>query len=234
MDVDADPPSQESAFDETGSSIRDDGQRPESRSSMGSISLSNLSSRKRISTRAIDTSMDKEIISVKMSKNKFINACVKMVTVDGRPFAAMDDEGFRDIINPMMEGFSSNVTMSAKTITNLVHRKAEEITNSIADKFKNKLLNLKFDAATRLDRKFIGINIQEIVGEKIEISCLGVIEVSESHTAENLAKCVIECLGDFNLRVEQIFSFTVDNGRNVVLQATCWTKMCVKCWHRIL
>jgi len=47
-----------------------------------------------------------------------------------------------------------------------------------------KLISLKLDAVTRLNRAFLGINIQYIVDDSIILKTIGLIELTESHTGK--------------------------------------------------
>ena len=42
------------------------------------------------------------------------NACLELVTINGRPFKLMDDSGFRKILNPLLEGMQAEFTVNAK------------------------------------------------------------------------------------------------------------------------
>jgi bifunctional polynucleotide phosphatase/kinase len=43
-------------------------------------------------------------IKIEMDSSTLLNACVEMVTVNGRPFTSMSDSGFRKIIDPILKG----------------------------------------------------------------------------------------------------------------------------------
>ena len=47
-----------------------------------------------------------------------------------------------------------------------------------------KLISLKLDAVKRLNRAFLGINIQYIVDDTIILKTIGLIELNESHTGK--------------------------------------------------
>lgn len=49
-----------------------------------------------------------------------------------------------------------------------------------------KLISLKVDAVTRLNRAFLGVNIQYIVDDTILLKTIGLIELTESHTGIDL------------------------------------------------
>ncbi|KAF2892165.1 hypothetical protein ILUMI_14008 [Ignelater luminosus] len=76
------------------------------------------------------------------------------------------------------------------------------------------MLSLKIDAATRMDRSFLGINVQYIDMEKqkIILKTLALKEIFVRHTAENLKQIVAEVLDSYKIKRQQIYTFTTDNG----------------------
>lgn len=46
-------------------------------------------------------------IHVKLDLEEVEDACVDMVTINGRPFTALDDSGFRRILDPVIEALGS-------------------------------------------------------------------------------------------------------------------------------
>lgn len=49
------------------------------------------------------TRTKKTLKQVDLDKNKVIESCVQLVTTNGRPFALLDDSGFRTIMNPIFD-----------------------------------------------------------------------------------------------------------------------------------
>jgi len=43
----------------------------------------------------------KTLTNVKLDKKTVVDACVQLVTTNGRPFQLLDDSGFRMIMNPI-------------------------------------------------------------------------------------------------------------------------------------
>lgn len=93
---------------------------------------------------------------------------------------------------------------------------AQEIRKKNSSACKNRLISVKIDGATRKSRAFLGINIQFIDDGKLEIFNLGTIELFDRHTAENLRNEVIAVLKKYEIKSNQVFSVTTDNGANYV------------------
>lgn len=65
-----------------------------------------------------------------------------------------------------------------------VHEESMELKKQISNEIQNKLISLKIDAVTRLNRSFLGLNIQYITNECIQLRTIGLVELTESHTGD--------------------------------------------------
>lgn len=63
-----------------------------------------------------------------------------------------------------------------------MHEESLLIKQKIIDEANSKLISLKLDAVTRLNRSFLGVNMQYILEDSIKLRTLGLIELTESHT----------------------------------------------------
>ena len=64
---------------------------------------------------AIDEMFSKTI-QVKMTGKTLENACLGLVTINGRPFKLMDDSRWRKILNPLLKGMQTKFTVNAENI----------------------------------------------------------------------------------------------------------------------
>lgn len=55
-------------------------------------------------------------IKVKIDMNTIINACVELVTVNGRPYSMLNDTGFRKIIDHVLKGINKKVCINSNSI----------------------------------------------------------------------------------------------------------------------
>ena len=101
-------------------------------------------------------------VQVVMSKEILIDACVELVTLNGRPFTLMIDSGFRKILEPILEGLpkKNNISPTNESIQNYIHTEYNIMKSKIIRQITGVMICLKVDAVTRLDRSFLGINIQ--------------------------------------------------------------------------
>lgn len=158
--------------------------------------------------RAIQTKSDTSINTLKY-------LCMQLVAVHGRPFAMLNDEPFQKILNLAASSDSRSKEINIKAIKAMIPDVAYDIKLKIADEVRQKMISLKIDSATCLERRFLGINIQYINGNKIIVRNLAVLEIFSSQTAEYIKARLIEVLNDFMLHEEQIYSITTDNGSNM-------------------
>lgn len=125
-------------------------------------------------------------IKLKITKKDLENSCVELVTVNGRPFSILNDSGFQKIINPIKcaieDKYKQKVCISSESIQKKVIEEADKIKKEISEDIKNIMISMKVDAVTRLDRSFLGINIQYIKDTKIILRTLALKELKEKHT----------------------------------------------------
>ncbi|XP_015378112.1 PREDICTED: uncharacterized protein LOC107172337 [Diuraphis noxia] len=62
----------------------------------------------------------------------------------------------------------------------------------------------------------MGVNIQYIKDTELYLYTIGMVEVNEQHTSENLKKLLLEILETYTIKKEQIYTITCDNAANMV------------------
>ncbi|XP_037951971.1 uncharacterized protein LOC119682572, partial [Teleopsis dalmanni] len=130
-----------------------------------------------------------EFVKLDIDKHTFLKCCVGLVTSKNLPFRIFDDEDFfKLLLKPYERKFGSN--LNSRNIVSLLDNSCIKIQEIIKARLTNKMLSLKLDIATRMDKNILGINIQYIKDFKIYINTIG--------------KCC------------QIYSSTTDNGANMV------------------
>ena len=145
--------------------------------------------------RSTDTSNN---IKRKKMKIDLMDACVRLITVHGRPMSLINDKAFRDIIDTVPQR-SQTETINSHTVRDRIMMEANAVRNKIADEINRKLISVKVDAATCMGRSFLGINIQFVKFEKLQIRTLGVIELYHSHTAEYLKSIIMNTCSKFHI-----------------------------------
>lgn len=156
-----------------------------------------------------------------MQKN-LILSCVEMVTVNGRPLAALEDSGFRRIISPISSELGAagrKTTISANTIQPHIEMYADKIRKKISAELEGRLLSLMADVATKNNRGILGINAQYAEDGKIVLRTLGMCELKKRHTGEEMAKTIEENISLYGISMNQIHSFTSDNAKSMLKSA---------------
>ena len=130
-----------------------------------------------------------------------MDACVRLITIHGRPFSFIDDDAFQDIINAIP---SQKGTINSHKLRDAIAEEAIDVKRKIKEEIKGKLISLKVDGATCLGRSFLGINIQFMKDGKIHIRTLGVVELSERHSAEYLKNVITHTCSTYGITTKQI------------------------------
>ena len=106
--------------------------------------------------------------------------------------------------------------LNKDVIKNEIELTAASIKKEIKTELKNKIFSLKIDSVSRLNRSVLGINVQYVVKNKIQIKTLAMREMLYKHSAVNIKQIVMDTLNEYDLHVDQIHSITSDNGNNMI------------------
>nr|XP_036678315.1 uncharacterized protein LOC118879545 [Drosophila suzukii] len=116
----------------------------------------------------------------------------------------MNDIGFKRILNPLIEGLGCENFTNPQNVSDDVVAKSKKVVEKIKEETKGKMIALKIDGLTHLNRSFIGVNIQFITDGHLVLRTLATEEMFACHTAANLKDTILFVLNQF------------DNGRNMV------------------
>lgn len=141
-------------------------------------------------------------IKITISPDDVKMACIEMVTKGGVAISTLNCSGFRKIVSPLYAAFpDSNIKPNSHNITMELEILSNKIKEDIKISTKNKMLSLKIDSASRLGRNFFAINIQYICNAKIVINTIGMMQMYDRQTAENLRDKILEVLLELQLKV---------------------------------
>ncbi|XP_049302865.1 uncharacterized protein LOC125775904 [Bactrocera dorsalis] len=159
---------------------------------------------------------DKRIkFTVEMSVNEVVNSCITLLTKQSVPLSHFDSEPFNTLTNPIFDGLHIP-KINSRNILHHLKDQCDNLKNNIRNLTKNKILCLKMDTATRHDRAILGVNVQIITSNKLEIFTLAMLELKQKHTAQYLTTKIENVLKSFNIDKAQVYAVTTDNGRNMV------------------
>lgn len=129
--------------------------------------------------------------------------------------ALLSDKAFKNIISLANVPAAEKQHISAQGIRPYIVEKAEALKELLVSKLKNRMISLKVDAATCMDKSFFGVNIQFIEDGKIIIINLATKELKQRHTADNLRHVIKEILNDYSIPLDLLYSMTRDNRGNM-------------------
>ncbi|KAF0721881.1 zinc finger BED domain-containing protein RICESLEEPER 1-like isoform X1 [Aphis craccivora] len=181
---------------------------------------------KKLKTGPLDKvfSVTKKSLYIRMDKEVLLKACAELVTVNGRPLTIFKDCGMQKILKPITQVIGDNFTINPQNIRIHIMDEAEKIINTIKKDTNNRLVSLKMDCVSRLNRGIIGINIQYQINNKLVIRTLAMSNLEERHTSDYLKSVVLKVLNRYDIRPDQVYSCTVDNGANMVKMVRLRTK----------
>lgn len=153
---------------------------------------------------------------------KLLQCMVEKVTVNGRPFASLNDSGYVKSIEDKLDilakaGFE--IKLRDKKYVQ-IKKYISDISNKIRQKIKDEAngrhCSLMLDVATKNHKSILGINLRYIIDDKILERCIGMIQLCDRHTSKNLAIEVKKCIDRFGITLSLVKSITTDNAGNVI------------------
>lgn len=143
-------------------------------------------------------------------------AILYMICKDSQPISVVEDEGFQNLLKVTAPLYS---IPSRKTIDSLIDQKYETISAIL----KEQLLNIPYICLTTdiwtetyQTRSFLGLTAHFIENWNLESVILGVSELHDSHTAQNLADELLRMCSEWGCTPEKITAVVTDAGSNIV------------------
>lgn len=152
----------------------------------------------------------------------YIQNLTKIVTVDGRPFLCLQDSGVEGLGARELEylkdrGYGEGLTGNPPpAVMKEMHDVSSEIIKTIKLEVQNTLVSLMVDIGSRNKRSILGLAIQYMRNGRVIIRWIGMILLTESHTAENIKVEILACLQKFGIKASQLISITSDNASNML------------------
>lgn len=129
--------------------------------------------------------VDDEYATVRVSKQRLMGGILKMFTVHGVAFRGMSWEGFREIIDPLLDAF--HLTINEHNIVQHIKNISGTIDTVIREELKDKLVSIKFDTTSKMNRSVLAVSAQYYKELKLERRSLG--KCSPYNPLRNLLKC---------------------------------------------
>ncbi|KAH9368001.1 hypothetical protein HPB48_010106 [Haemaphysalis longicornis] len=155
-------------------------------------------------------------VSLEMTEDGLMKNCVELVTKNGRPFRLVDDSEFCQIIDPVLRALGAKRAITAETVEKRVREEAKRKREEISLPQDKRMLSLKIDCSSRLDRALLDINVQYAENGKLVLQPLSMKELFEGHTGERLRLQVKNTLSRYDISVSKVYTVTTDNGANML------------------
>ncbi|XP_065211447.1 uncharacterized protein LOC135839379 [Planococcus citri] len=147
-----------------------------------------------------------------LKKESIIDACVELVTVNGRPFSLMNDSGFKMLIDPLINRICPSLVIDENSIEKYVFERANKIKSGLINNLRNKMIALKLDCVTHCNRSFLAIHAQIYVRIEFKFYTLSILEINAKMESAELSAAIWNELNTFEISRSQIYSVTIDGG----------------------
>lgn len=160
--------------------------------------------------------------SPEVKRLKFMQNCVEIISVNGRPFTYLLDSGFQAMVKEKLNDLKSagcGINLSHQNLIEVkehLQKTAEQVRDEIRQETQNQSLSLLVDIVTRQRRSICGFSVQFILNGELKTRSIGMIQLLQSHTGKYIAEVIIKRLKEYDIDLKQIFTITTDNGANVL------------------
>lgn len=158
--------------------------------------------------------------NLEIDRLKLLQNYTEIVTCNMRPYAALEDTGFKKSIAEKLNRLDQvkRKIIVPEEVQKYISRTASSIRNEIRKECENKLISIMADIVTKGKICILGIIIRYVYNGKLCERCLGMIELKKSHTAKYLSTEVNKLLEAVGINGKILIGYTTDNARN--MQAT--------------
>lgn len=145
-------------------------------------------------------------------------AILYMICRDSQPISIIEDEGFKHLLKVTAPLYT---VPSRRTIDSMIDQKYETVAFMLKERLSNVAnvcLTTDIWTETHQTRSFLGVTAHFIENWVLESVILGVHELHENHTAQNLADHLTKTCSEwgFAFTPEKITAVVTDGGSNIV------------------
>lgn len=161
-------------------------------------------------------------VSMRIDLEKIRKGYVELVTINGRPYSAVEDNGLKKITEPIVDALEKAglpFTMNRTKILDEIGAYALKVQNYIKMEVKSKPISVMLDIATRYNLSVLGVSVQFVVDGVVQVRHLGMVKLETSHSGAYICSKLLEILDEFDIEKKFVFSVTNDNGTNVIKSA---------------
>lgn len=161
-------------------------------------------------------------VSLRIDPEKIRKGYVELVTINGRPYSAVEDNGLKKITEPIVDALEKSgfhFTMNRTKIIDDISAYALKVKNYIKMEVKSKPISVMLDIATRYNLSVLGVSVQFVDDDVVQVRHLGMVKLETSHSGAYVCSKLLEILDEFDIEKKFVFSVTNDNGTNVIKSA---------------
>lgn len=160
-------------------------------------------------------------LTLKLERLQLLQICVELVTLNKQPFAAVLYSGFQKLISDKLINFDKAgipLDLRSTSLTPLkdhIRRTASKVREKIKEELKGRLLSASADIVTKINRSILGMYVQFISNCKLEVRCIGMLEMHERHTGKYISEMAQKCMNEYGVGFINLYSITTDNASNM-------------------
>lgn len=160
-----------------------------------------------------------------LSRGDYIKNCVLLAVVNMVAFLLFNSPFLRNLT--LIHAVYTKTIVNASNIGNFIRETENRLRHLIAKEIKNRLVSIKLDIATRHYRSMLCVNVQFYcsVRKQIVIRTLGCVELRKAHKSSFLEQRVYGILSLYDIDRKNIYSYTSDNGANLLCLGNLIKKM---------
>ncbi|OXU19649.1 hypothetical protein TSAR_000963 [Trichomalopsis sarcophagae] len=144
-----------------------------------------------------------------------INRLPFMIAKDKIPYSTVENEGFETFVKYVAPLFK---VPSRLTVTRLMQNKYDVLSEIIKTELSTvQSISLTADIWTDTlnNKSYIGVTYHYIFGNKHKSIMIGVTELTDHHTADNIKSWLLTIVQDWHINMDSIVAFVSDNAANI-------------------
>ncbi|XP_027138680.1 zinc finger BED domain-containing protein 1-like [Larimichthys crocea] len=148
-------------------------------------------------------------------QKKITDKLTRFICKDMRPINISQGSGFKDFVQELEPRYA---VPSRATISDRVVKLYDATKDNIKKMLSGENISLTTDGWTSIATEAYVTVTAHFINEDWELKdiILKTAEVQKTHTAEHVAECIANILGEYNVRPQSVLSITTDNAANYI------------------
>lgn len=148
-------------------------------------------------------------------QRKITDTLTRFICKDMRPINISQGSGFKDFVRELEPRYE---VPSRATISDRIVKLYDATKDNIKKMLSGENISLTTDGWTSIATEAYVTVTAHFINDDWELKdiILKTAEVQETHTAEHVAECIGDILGEYNVRPQSVLSITTDNAPNYI------------------